>query len=114
MPRDEFEYHETNLNTTSRICIPRYGLEYHETDLNMLAVLAATIHVVGRCLGLFIYVCGVAACITADGVPQPTTSQTENRELENCRKFSLNLSEVGYRFKGSHKQCKTGPLAGLQ
>ena len=80
----------------------------------MLAVLAATIQVVGRYRGLFIYVWGVAACVTADGVPQPTTRQTENRELDNYRKLSLKLSEVGYRFKRSHKQCKTGPLAGLQ
>jgi hypothetical protein len=57
---------------------------------------------------------GVAPCITADEVPQPTTIETENRELENYRKFSLQLSEVGYRFKWSHNEYKIGPLAGLQ
>ena len=34
IPRDEFEYHETNLNTTRRIWIPRDEFEYHETNLN--------------------------------------------------------------------------------
>jgi len=57
---------------------------------------------------------GVAPCITAEEVPQPTTIQTERRELENYWKFSLQLSEVGYRFKWSHNECKIGPLAGLQ
>jgi len=65
----------------------------------MLAFLAATIRVVGRFLGFFVYVWGVAPCITADEVLQPTTIQTEKGELENYRKFSLQLSDVGYRFK---------------
>jgi len=61
----------------------------------MLAVLATTIRVVVRCLGFFVYVWYVAPCITANEVPQLTTIQTENRELQNHRKFSLQLSEVG-------------------
>jgi hypothetical protein len=80
----------------------------------MLAVLVAIIRVVGRCLGFFIYVWSVAPCITADEVPQPATIQTENRELENYRKFSLQLSEVGHRLKWSHNECKIDTLAGLQ
>ena len=55
----------------------------------MLTVLAATIRVVERCLGFFVYVWNVAPCITANEVPQPTTIQTENRELHYYRKFSL-------------------------
>jgi len=65
----------------------------------MLAFLAATISVVGTFLGFFMYVWGVAHCITADEVLKPTTIQTEKGKLENYRKFSLQLSEVGYRFK---------------
>jgi len=80
----------------------------------MLAFLAATISVVGTFLGFFMYVWGVAHCITADEVLKPTTIQTEKGKLENYRKFSLQLSEVGYRFKWSHNDCKIGPLAGLQ
>ena len=34
MPRDEFEYHEPDLNTTLGVGIPRDGFKYHETDLN--------------------------------------------------------------------------------
>ena len=34
-PRDEFECHETNLNTTRRIWIPRAGFEYHVTGLKI-------------------------------------------------------------------------------
>ena len=34
MPRDEFEYHEPDLNTTLRVGITRDGFKYHETDLN--------------------------------------------------------------------------------
>jgi hypothetical protein len=41
----------------------------------MLAVLAATILVVGRYVGFYMYVWGVAPCITAEEVPQPTTSK---------------------------------------
>ena len=81
----------------------------------MLAVLVATIRVVGRCLGFSIYVC--LGCCTLNHCGRSTTittSQTEKRELENYRKFSLKLSEVGYWFKGSHKKCKIGPLAGIQ
>ena len=33
-PRDEFEYHERNLNTTRRIWKPWDGFEYHETDFS--------------------------------------------------------------------------------
>ena len=47
-PRDEFECHETNLNTTSRIWIPRYGFEYHETYIYIQGTLkshsAALLH----------------------------------------------------------------------
>jgi hypothetical protein len=79
----------------------------------LLAVLAAILLVVGRCLCFIIYVCGVAPWVSADGVPQPTTIKTENRELQNYRKFPLQLSEVGYRLKWSHNECTVGPLAGL-
>ena len=34
MPRDEFEYHELDLNTTLRVWIPQDGFKYHETDLD--------------------------------------------------------------------------------
>jgi hypothetical protein len=79
----------------------------------MLAVLAAILRVVGRCLGFIIYVWGVAHCITADEVPQPTTIKTENKELQNYRKFPLQLSEVIYRLKWSHNECTIGLIAGL-
>jgi hypothetical protein len=68
----------------------------------------------GEILGFFVYVWDVAPCITANEVPQLTTIQTENKELQNYRKFSLQLSEVGCRLKWSHSECTIGPPAGLQ
>jgi hypothetical protein len=34
MPQDEFEYHESDLNTMLWVWIPRDGFKYHETDLD--------------------------------------------------------------------------------
>jgi hypothetical protein len=76
-------------------------------------VLAAILRVVGRYHSFIIYVWGVAPCIIADEVPQHTTIKTENREVQNYRKFPLQRSEVGYKLKWSYNECKIGPLAGL-